>query len=116
MDAVDLGLNSGFEEGSLPHASSRDDDDQFEKREPALDCGFRLDLLVDNDVIVEVKSVGHLAPIHTAQVLTYLRLTGARRALLLNFNALTLKAGLRSFLPGGTPVPTEGEDGSEPTR
>ena len=63
-----------------------------------LDCGYRLDLLVGGDVIVEIKSVEKLQPIHTAQVLTYLRLSGARRALLLNFNGLTLKEGLRSYL------------------
>jgi GxxExxY protein len=69
-----------------------------------LDCGYRLDLVVERDVIIEVKSVDKLVPIHTAQVLTYLRLTGARRALLLNFNGLTLKEGIRSFL-GGKQVP-----------
>jgi GxxExxY protein len=63
-----------------------------------IDCGYRIDLLVEGDVIVEVKSVETLLPIHTAQVLTYLRLTGARRALLMNFNGVTLKEGLRSYL------------------
>jgi GxxExxY protein len=66
-----------------------------------IDCGYRIDLLVDGDVIVEVKSVESLLPIHTAQVMTYLRLTGARRALLMNFNGITLKEGLRSFLGHG---------------
>ena len=66
-----------------------------------LDCGYRLDLVVDGDSIVEVKSVDKLQPIHDAQVLTYLRLAGARRALLLNFNALRLKDGIRSFLAPG---------------
>ena len=63
-----------------------------------MECGFRLDLLVDGDVIVEVKSVETLIPIHTAQVLTYLRLTDARQALLFNFNGVTLIEGLKSFL------------------
>ena len=66
-----------------------------------LDCGYRLDIVVERDVIVEVKSVEKLLPIHTAQVLTYLRLTKARRALLLNFNGLRLRDGLRSFLAYG---------------
>ena len=66
-----------------------------------LDCGYRLDLFVERHVIVEVKSVRELEPIHTAQVLTYLKLTGARRALLLNFNCLRLKDGMRSFLGRG---------------
>jgi GxxExxY protein len=72
-----------------------------------LDCGYRLDLVVDDDVIVEVKSVEKLLPIHTAQVLTYLRLTDARQALLINFNGLTLKSGLRSYLGRGKSVPSE---------
>jgi GxxExxY protein len=63
-----------------------------------LDCGFRLDLLVAQAVIIEVKSVDQLLPVHSAQVLTYLRLTGAQQALLLNFNAPALRDGLKSFL------------------
>lgn len=74
-----------------------------------LDCGYRLDLLVDEDVIVEVKSVEKLQPIHTAQIMTYLRLTGARHALLMNFNGLTLKEGLRSFVGKGKFVPRSDE-------
>lgn len=71
----------------------------------SLDCGYRLDLLVEEQLIVEVKSVERLMPIHTAQVLTYLKLTGARIALLLNFNSLTLKAGLKTFVGPGNEVP-----------
>ena len=70
-----------------------------------LECGFRADLVVEDDLIVEVKSVEALMPIHTAQVLTHLRLTGARQALLINFGQLTLKAGLRSYLGRGNGVP-----------
>lgn len=66
-----------------------------------MDCGFRLDLLIEGAVILEIKSVERLIPIHTAQVLTYLRLTRARQAFLMNFNAMTLKDGLKSFLGGG---------------
>lgn len=66
-----------------------------------LDCGYRLDLVVNGDVVIEVKSVERLLPLHTAQVLTYLRLTGARQALLLNFNSVKLMDGLRSFLGDG---------------
>ena len=73
-----------------------------------MDCGYRLDFLVNDAVIVEVKSVDKLLPIHSAQVMTYLRLTGAKRALLFNFNDLTLKAGLRSFIGKGTHVPSHG--------
>ena len=77
----------------------------------SLDCGYRLDLFVEDHLIVEVKCVEHLMPIHTAQVLTYLRLTGARMALLLNFNSLTLKAGLRTFVGQGNEVPHTPWDG-----
>ncbi len=66
-----------------------------------MDCGFRADFMVDGRVILEVKCVDHLLPIHTAQVLTYLRLSGARQAFLLNFNCPTLKEGLRSFIHSG---------------
>ena len=72
-----------------------------------MERGFRLDFLVDGDVIVEVKCVERLLPLHTAQVLTYLRLTGARQLLLFNFNEVTLIDGLKSFLGPGTLVPTE---------
>lgn len=61
----------------------------------ALDCGYRLDLIVNDEVIVEVKCVAALLPIHTAQLLTYLRLTGKRVGLLINFNVPVLKDGLR---------------------
>lgn len=63
-----------------------------------LDCGYRLDLLVAGVVIVEVKSVEALAPIHEAQLLTYLRLTGVKVGLLINFNVVVLKAGLRRLV------------------
>jgi GxxExxY protein len=55
----------------------------------------RPDLIVDNAVVVEIKSVTRLEPIHTAQVLTYLRVTGHRVGLLLNFNSVVMKNGIR---------------------
>ncbi|HEX6044704.1 MAG TPA: GxxExxY protein, partial [Pyrinomonadaceae bacterium] len=59
-----------------------------------LDCGYRIDILVDNCVVVEIKSVGALAPIHDAQLLTYLRLGGWKVGLLINFNEVVLKDGI----------------------
>ena len=56
-----------------------------------LDIGFRLDLLVDNEVIVEIKSVEMLLPVHHKQLLTYLRLTNKKLGLLINFNEVPLK-------------------------
>ena len=60
-----------------------------------LECGYRIDLLVERKLIVEVKAVEALAEIHFAQVLTYLRLSDLRLALLLNFNVVHMKDGIR---------------------
>ena len=65
-----------------------------------LDCGYRIDLVVEGSVVVEVKSVDALAPIHDAQVLTYLKLSGCKIGLLLNFNVPMLKDGIRRFVNG----------------
>ena len=59
-----------------------------------LDCGYRLDVVVENEVVIELKSVERLMPIHEAQMLTYLKLSGLRKGLLFNFNSLILKDGL----------------------
>jgi GxxExxY protein len=63
-----------------------------------LDCGYRMDVVVDNDIIVEIKAVERILPIHEAQMLTYLRLSGLRVGLLMNFNSLILKDGLKRFV------------------
>lgn len=63
-----------------------------------LECGYRIDLLVEGKVIIEVKSVEAVAEIHFAQVLTYLRLSGLRLALLMNFNVLHMKDGIRRIV------------------
>ncbi len=63
-----------------------------------LDTGFRADILVGQDVIVEIKAVEALAPVHEAQILTYLRLTGYPIGLLINFNVVRLKDGLRRYV------------------
>jgi len=65
-----------------------------------LECGYRIDLLVEGAVIVEIKSVDCLAPIHEAQVITYLKLSGCKVALLINFNVPVLKDGVRRFING----------------
>ena len=61
----------------------------------ALDCGYRIDLLVDEQLVIELKSVDALLPIHQVQLLTYLRLTRCRTGLLINFNVALLKQGIR---------------------
>ena len=63
-------------------------------RDVQLDCGYRIDLLVDDAVIVEIKSVDSLAPIHQAQLLSYLKLSGCEVGLLINFNVKLLKQGI----------------------
>lgn len=60
-----------------------------------LEVGYRVDLLVDDSVVVEIKSVEALAPVHTAQVLTYLRFSGRRLGYLINFNTVLIKDGVR---------------------
>ena len=60
-----------------------------------LDCGYRLDLLVDKVVVVEIKAVSVIEPVHEAQLLTYLRIGGWKIGLLINFNVPVLKNGIR---------------------
>ena len=60
-----------------------------------LNCGYRLDILVDNRVIVELKACESLQPIHEAQLLTYLKMTDVKVGLLINFNVSLLKEGIK---------------------
>ncbi len=76
---------------------------RFERQKPLpveykgtrLDCGYRLDLLVENAVVIEIKAIESIEPIHEAQLLTYLRLGGWKLGLLINFNVPVLKDGIR---------------------
>jgi len=68
--------------------------------EVKLECGYRADLIVENAVVVEIKAVEALAAIHEAQALSYLRLSGCKLALLINFNVVVLKDGIRRFING----------------
>lgn len=65
-----------------------------------LDCGCRIDLLVDKVVIVELKAVDRLEPIHEAQLLSYLKLSGCNVGLLINFNVKMLRNGIRRMIHG----------------
>ena len=75
----------------------------FEKEKPIkliykgleLECGYRIDILVAGLVVIEIKSVEAIAPIHEAQLITYLRLGGWKLGLLINFNEVVLKNGIR---------------------
>jgi GxxExxY protein len=78
----------------------------FEKQKPIpvvyravkLDCGYRADLVVCSRVIVEIKAIATIAPIHDAVMLTYLRLSGCKIGLLINFHSPVLKDGVRRFV------------------
>ena len=67
-------------------------------KETLLDCGYRIDLLVNGDLVVEAKSVETLLPIHHAQILTYMRLSKAPLGLLINFNVTKLQNGIKRFV------------------
>jgi GxxExxY protein len=81
-------------------------------KDQELEVGYRIDIVVENRLLVEIKSVETLIPIHCAQVITYLRLSGLPVGLLVNFNTLSLKSGLRRltrdykkiFRPSDLPV------------
>ena len=63
-----------------------------------LDCGFRIDILVEDSVVVELKTVDALAPVHEAQLITYLKLSGHRIGLLITFNVPLLKNGIKRLV------------------
>ena len=65
-----------------------------------LECGYRIDILVENKLVVEVKSVENLNDVHLAQTLTYMKLGNYKLGLLINFNVLFLKEGLRRVING----------------
>jgi GxxExxY protein len=65
-----------------------------------LECGYRLDVVVENLVILELKSVQAIEPIHEAQLLTYLKLSGLKLGLLINFNVTVLKNGIKRIVNG----------------
>ena len=78
----------------------------FERQKPMpviykgvkLDCGYRLDLLVDNCVVVDLKAVDKIHPVHEAQMHTYLKLADCKLGLLLNFNVFLLKSGIKRIV------------------
>ncbi len=70
---------------------------QVQYEEIRLKCGYRIDILVENAVIIELKSVDCFNPVHEAQILTYMKFSGIRTGLLINFNTTVLKNGLRRY-------------------
>jgi len=94
---------------------------RFERQKPLpvrykgvlLNCGYRLDLVVEGRIIVELKTVEQLLPIHDAQLLTYLKLSGFTLGLLINFNVPVLKNGIKrianNFIDSSAPLRLCGE-------
>lgn len=68
--------------------------------EVKIDCGYRIDLLVDDTILIELKSVESLNDVHLAQTLTYLKLGGFKLGLLINFNVFRLKDGIKRVING----------------
>jgi GxxExxY protein len=66
-------------------------------KEIKLECGYRIDILVENVVIVELKVVDEFNPVHEAQILTYMKFANKTLGLLINFNVTTLKYGIKRF-------------------
>lgn len=69
-------------------------------KEIMLDVGYRMDILVENKVVIEVKSCDELANVHLSQVLTYLKLSGCKLGMLINFNSFLFKDGVRRVING----------------
>ena len=67
-------------------------------RDVKLDCGYRLDFVVEDSIIIELKSVSNLTEVHEAQILTYMKLSGIHTGLLINFNEVLLKNGIKRFV------------------
>ena len=67
-------------------------------KDAKLDCGYRLDLVVENEIIIEIKAVEKLLPIHEAQLLSYLRLANKKVGLIINFHVAVLKNGLKRIV------------------
>jgi GxxExxY protein len=94
-------LDSAYEQCLAPEMSLQEIPFERQKSIPVLykelhlDCGFRLDFLVGNLVVVELKAVIEIIPIHEAQLMTYLKLTKCKLGLLLNFNTLRLRTGIK---------------------
>jgi GxxExxY protein len=93
-------LESAYEECLCHELSLKDV--SFERQKPLpveykgtkLDCGYRLDIIVENTIILELKSCEKIEPIHKAQLLTYLKLSGLKLGLLLNFNVPVMRDGI----------------------
>jgi len=97
-------LESAYEECLCYELSRRDIPFERQKSLPVryknvlLDCRYKMDLVVSNSLVVEIKAVEKLAKLHEAQLLTCLKLSGFKKGLLLNFNSRLLKSGMKRFV------------------
>ena len=87
-----------FELNAMGFPYSRQVPLQLKYKDVMLECGYRMDIVVEDQLVIELKTVDRLLPIHDAQMLTYLRLSGIRTGLLLNFNTVLFKDGLRRLV------------------
>ena len=94
--AYDECLCHELELRSIPY--ERQKELQIEYKGSKLDCGYRLDLLVEDKLVLELKACNALEPIHEAQLLTYLKLSGSELGLLINFNVPVLKEGIKRLI------------------
>jgi D-glycero-D-manno-heptose 1,7-bisphosphate phosphatase len=97
-------LESAYQQSLAYELSKSDIPFELEKRIPAMyksvniDCAYRADMIVDDKILLELKSVDRLLPVHEAQVLAYLKLSGLRLGMLINFNVTLLKRGIRRII------------------
>ena len=94
--AYQVALEAELEERSIPYKAQYPIPMEYKNR--SLETAYRLDLFVMDKVIIECKATDHLSDIHMAQVLTYLKLTGCRLGILLNFNVKWMKRGIRRVI------------------
>ncbi len=97
-------LESAYEKCLAHELSARGIEFRLQHPQPVrykdvlVDCGYRIDVFVEDHLVVELKSVDRLAPIHQAQLLTYMKLAGSKVGLLMNFNVTKLKDGIKRFV------------------
>ena len=89
-------LSFELSSANIKHSLQKDIPIQYKNTN--LDAGYRIDLLVENDLIVELKAVDKFLPIHQAQLLTYMKLSNINTGLLINFNVPRLKEGIKRFV------------------
>ena len=83
-------------ENDIKHETEKEINVEYKGKE--LDCGFRADFVIEDELIVELKAADKILPIHEAQLLTYMKLANIKTGLLINFNVMLLKDGIKRFV------------------